>query len=98
MLANDFSVYQFPDAHNPQQFFKLGATLELLTGKFDTASLYDGSMIFQKGTASDYNVFGHAEYRNQTRNKKWDIEAFGRLYLEGVDAGDYNAYISLRDG
>ncbi len=96
VLANDFSVYQFPDAHNPQQFFKLGATLELLTGKFDTASLYDGSIIFQKGTASDYNVFGHAEYRNQTRNKKWDIEAFGRLYLEGVDAGNYNAYISLR--
>jgi hypothetical protein len=96
VLANDFSIYQFPDAHNPQQFFKLGATLELLNGKFDTASLYDGSLIFQKGTASDYNVFGHAEYRNQTRNKKWDIEAYGRLYLEGVDAGDYNAYISLR--
>ena len=96
VLANDFSIYQFPDAKNPQQFIKLGATLELLNGKFDTASLFDGSMIFQKGTASDYNVFGHAEYRNQTRNKKWDIEAYGRLYLEGVDVGDYNAYISLR--
>lgn len=96
VLANDFSLYSFPDAKNPQQFFKLGATLELLNGKFDTASLFDGSMIFQKGTASDYNVYGHAEYRNQTRNKKWDIEAFGRLYLEGVDVGDYNAYISLR--
>jgi hypothetical protein len=96
VLANDFSIYQFPDAKNPQQFIKLGATLELLTGKFDTASLYDGSMIFQKGAASDYNVYGHAEYRNQTRNKKWDIEAYGRLYFQGVDAGDYNAYISLR--
>lgn len=96
VLANDFSIYQFPDARNPQQFIKLGATLELLNGKFDTASLYDGSLIFQKGTASDYNVYGHAEYRNQSRNKKWDIEAYGRLYLEGVDVGDYNAYISLR--
>jgi hypothetical protein len=96
VLANDFSIYQFPDAHNPQQFIKLGATLELLTGKFDTASLFDGSMIFPKGSTSDYNVYGHAEYRNQTRNKKWDIEGYGRLYLEGVDVGDYNAYISLR--
>lgn len=96
ILANDFSLYQFPDAKNPQQFVKLGATLELLNGKFDTASLYDGSLIYQKAAASDYNVFGHAEYRNQTRNKKWDIEAYGRLYLEGVDVGDYDAHISLR--
>ena len=96
VLANDFSIYQFPDARNPQQFIKLGATLELLTGKFDTASLFDGSMIFQKGSASDYNVYGHAEYRNQSKNKKWDIEGYGRLYLQGVNVGDYNAYISLR--
>jgi hypothetical protein len=96
VLSNDFSIYQFPDARNPQQFIKLGATLELLTGRFDTASLYSGSMIFNKGTANDYNVYGHAEYRNQTRNKKWDIEGYGRLYLEGVNVGDYNAYISLR--
>ena len=96
VLSNDFSIYQFPDAKNPQQFFKLGATLELIKGKFDTASLYDGSLIYQKGSVSDYNVFGHAEYRNKTRNQKWDIEAYGKLYLEGVDVGDYNAYISLR--
>jgi hypothetical protein len=96
VLANDFSVYQFPDAKNPQQFVKLGATLEFLHGQFDTASLFDGSIIFPKGSASNYNVYGHAEYRNQTRNRKWDIEAYGRFYLEGVDVGDYNAYVSLR--
>jgi hypothetical protein len=96
VLANDFSVYQFPDAKNPQQFIKLGATLELLNGSFDTSSLFDGSLLYPKGSASDYNVYGHAEYRNQTRNKKWDIEAYGKFYLEGVDVGDYNAYISLR--
>jgi hypothetical protein len=95
-LSNDFSIYQFPDAKNPQQFFKLGATLELLRGKFDTASLFNGSLMFPKGSSSEYNVFGHAEYRNKTRNQKWDIEAYGKLYLEGVDVGDYNAYISLR--
>ena len=95
-LSNDFSIYQFPDSKNPQQFFKLGATLELLKGTFDTASLYHGDSIFQKSKTSNSNVFAHAEYRNKTRNQKWDIEAFGRLYLQGLDAGDYNAYISLR--
>ncbi|HEV2355044.1 MAG TPA: putative porin [Puia sp.] len=96
VLANDFSIYQFPEATNPQQFIKLGATLELLRGTFDSSSLFDGSMIFPKGSASDYNVYGHGEYRNQTRNKKWDIEAYGRVYLEGVNVGDYNASISLK--
>ena len=96
VVSDDFSIYQFPDAHNPQQFFKIGATLELLKGTFDTASLYSGSLIYPKGSASDYNVFGHAEYRNKTRNQKWDIEAYGKFYLEGLDVGNYNAYISLK--
>ena len=38
----------------------------------------------------------HGEYRNKTRNKKWDVEAFGNFYLSGYNAGDYNAYISLQ--
>ena len=94
-LSNDFSVYTFPDAHNPQQFLKLGATLELLKGKFDTSLLYS-SELNTSHQISQQNVFAHAEYRNKTRNQKWDIEAFGRLYLNGLDAGDYNGYISLR--
>jgi Putative porin len=94
-LSNDLSVYTFPDAHNPQQFLKLGATLELLKGKFDTSLLYSSELITAH-QVSQQNVFAHAEYRNKTRNQKWDIEAFGRLYLNGLDAGDYNGYISLR--
>jgi hypothetical protein len=96
LLSNDFSIYQFPDSKNPQQFFKLGATLELLKGRFDSASLFHGDSVLQKSAVSNSNVFAHAEYRNKTRNQKWDIEAFGKLYLQGLDAGDYNAYISLR--
>ena len=94
-LSNDFSIYQFPDSHNPQQFVKLGATLELLKGQFDTSLLYS-SKIITAHQVSQQNVFAHAEYRNKTRNQKWDIEAYGRLYLNGLDAGDYNGYISLR--
>ena len=42
-LINDFSIYQFPDANNLQQFIKLGAELQLLKGllRTDRASLYN---------------------------------------------------------
>ncbi|HYO22711.1 MAG TPA: putative porin, partial [Flavisolibacter sp.] len=52
-VSNDFSVYQFPDANNLQQFIKLGAELQLLKGTFNKAS------------ASLYNIIAHAEYRNR---------------------------------
>lgn len=84
-MVNEFSLYQFPDAKNPQQFIKVGAAFENLLGSFDTG------LVTQKG----YNFFISGEYRNKTRNKKWDIEAFGRFYINGMNAGDYNAYISL---
>lgn len=106
VLSSDLSLYQFPDARNPQQFFKLGATLELLSGRFDTSALsappppgtltpIGSSTLLTAHKLHDQNVFAHAEYRNQTRNKKWDIEAYGKLYLNGLDAGDYNGSISL---
>ena len=92
-FSNDFSIYTFPDAKNPQQFLKLGATLELLTGNFDTTTT---GVLTTAHKLNTQNVFAHGEYRNRTRNQKWDIEATGRLYLNGLDAGDYNANISLK--
>jgi len=92
-LTNDFSIYTFPDSKNPQQFLKLGASLQLLKGTFDTA-LHTNLVTAHR--LNNQNVFAHAEYRNKTRNLKWDIEAFGKLYLNGLNAGDYNAYVSLR--
>ena len=84
MLMNDFSIYQFPDAKNLQQFIKVGASLQLLKGEFDSDS------------SSFYNVIFHGEYRNKTRNQKWDMELFGNLYSAGFNSGDYNAHISLK--
>jgi hypothetical protein len=95
-LTNDFSIYQFPDSKNPQQFFKVGASLQLLKGSFDTAQLTQGSIINTVNKLNTQNVFLHGEYRNKTRNQKWDVEAYGRLYLNGYNSGDYNAYISLK--
>lgn len=83
-LVNDFSLYQFPDSKNPQQFIKAGISLENLSGEFDA------------GSRTLSNVFVHGEYRNKTRNQKWDVEAFGNFYVSGYNAADYNAYISLR--
>jgi len=94
VFSNDFSIYQFPDSKNPQQFIKLGATLELLKGSFDSSLTSQNPITNHQ--LNTQNVFAHGEYRNKTRNQKWDIEAFGRLYLNGLNSGDYNAFISLR--
>lgn len=83
-FINDFSIYQYPDAKNLHQFIKLGAAIQNFSLR---NSIADRSFI---------NVFGHAEYRNRTRNQAWDIEAKGKLYFSGFNAGDYHAYITLQ--
>jgi hypothetical protein len=83
-ISNDFSIYQFPDEKNLQQFIKLGAELQLLKG------------YFARGDKSYYNIIGHGEYRNRTRSQKWDISAFGRLHMAGENSGDYHAFVSLQ--
>lgn len=90
-LVNDFSIYTFPDAKNAQQFLKLGASLQTLQGTFDS-----GYVNVTTASKDIYNFFVHGEYRNRTRNQKWDMEALGNFYVTGFNAGDYNAYISLR--
>ena len=82
--VNDFSIYQFPDSKNPQQFIKVGASLQNLKGTFDAS------------VGNYYNTWLHAEYRNKTRNQKWNVEANGELHLTGLNAGDFSAYGSLK--
>ena len=83
-LINDFSIIQFPDAKNLHQFIKLGAAFQNIDGEFAA------------GDHSFYNIWGHGEYRNRTRDQKWDIEANGKLYFTGLNAGDYQVYGSLQ--
>ena len=82
-FINDFSIYQFPDAKNLQQFIKIGAAIQNMQLILPTNRAY-------------YNVYGHAEYRNKTRNQKWDLQANGKLYFVGLNFGDYSAYASLQ--
>lgn len=86
VITNDFSIYQFPDAKNSQQFFKVGAAFQMLKGTFDTGTV----------TNNYHNFFIHGEYRNKTRNRKWDVEAIGNFYVNGMNAGDYDAHVSLK--
>lgn len=89
-VNSDFSIYQFPDSKNLQQFIKLGADVQILHGtSYNKTTLTHNSM-------SLYNVMGHGEYRNRSKNQKWDILATGQLYFTGYNAGDYHAYISLQ--
>lgn len=83
VLENDFSLIQFPDAKNPAQFFLAGAAMQNIKG-----TLRDGEQNF-------YNIKLHGEYRNRTRNKKWDILLKGEFYLNGLNSGDYNVTANL---
>jgi hypothetical protein len=83
MITNDFSLLQFPDTKNSGQYILAGARLENIRGTFSA------------GSRSFYNIVLHGEYRNKTRNKKWDILAKGEFFLNGFNAGDYSAYANL---
>ena len=84
-VSNELSIITFPEKNNQSQYAKIGAILDnmkLTTNDVNTSNYYDISAI--------------GEYRNRTRNKLWDVIANGRLYLNGMNAGDYQAYISLK--
>jgi len=84
-ITNEFSLISFPDKKNASQFAKVSGAFENIQGTFaDTV------------THKYYNIYLSGEYRNRSRNNKWDIEAFGHLYLNGLNAGDYAAGISLK--
>jgi hypothetical protein len=84
-LVNDFSIYQFPDAKNSQQFIKLGARMEIMSGDFDTGNV----------KKSFVNTIFHGEYRNKTKNKKWDLGASGQFSFQGPYAGDYDMQVKM---
>lgn len=81
-FKNEFALVLFPEKYNQNQYLKTGIALQLLKG------------IIQNIT-SLHNVYLTGEYRNTTRNKKWDIEANGQLYINGYNSGDYNASIKM---
>jgi len=84
MVSNDFSLLQFPDTKNSGQYILAGIKLENIRGTFSSGT-----------SRSFYNIILHGEYRNKTRNKRWDIMAKGEFFLNGLNSGDYSAYATL---
>jgi hypothetical protein len=82
-VSNDFVIKQFPETKNQGQFIEAGLRLENFSGYF-----YSGKKNF-------YNVVLHGEYRNKTRNKKWDALANGEFYATGLNAADFTIYAGL---
>lgn len=89
-IQNDFSIISFPEKNNLNQFIKAGIALENLKGAFDT-TVRDTARVNRY-----HNIFLSGEYRNRTRNLKWDIEGTGRFYLNGYNAGDYAFQVNLK--
>ena len=83
-INNELSIYTYPDAKNQLQFLKLGIAIQNLKA------------ITNKFNGSFYNLIAQGEYRNRTRNRKWDIAASGKLYLAGFNSGDYEANLNLK--
>jgi len=84
-FQNEFSLITFPDKNNQSQYFKASIALQNLKGSFDTIN-----------SINLYNVYASGEYRNRTRNQVWDIEATGKFYINGFNAGDYSAFINMK--
>lgn len=83
-FSNDLSIISFPEKKNQNQYLKLGAGFEMLTGTFTP---------YEKKYS---NIYAAVEYRNRTRNQKWEVLASGQLYVAGPFTGDYTAYFSLK--
>ncbi len=82
-LSNDFVIRQFPETKNQGQYIEAGLRIENFSGDF-----YSGKKNF-------YNIVLHGEYRNKTRNRKWDADLHGEFYATGLNAADFNVYASV---
>ncbi|MEX1202527.1 MAG: putative porin [Ferruginibacter sp.] len=82
-MENDFSLISFPDPKNAAQFIKAGVSLQNINGTTSSGEL------------NFYNVRLHGEYRNRTRNRKWEMLLKGEFYLNGFNTGDYNISASI---
>ena len=82
-VSNDFVIRQFPETKNQGQYIEAGLRVENFSGYF-----YSGSKNF-------FNIVAHGEYRNKTRNRKWDANLHGEFYAAGFNAADFNVYASL---
>lgn len=98
-LSNDFTIRQFPETKNQRQFLEAGIRLENYSGAFTHPFIANNILVvfpLPPVTKKYYNGILHGEYRNKTRNKKWDALLRGAFYLTGFYAGEYEASASVQ--
>lgn len=84
VMEQDFSVWQFPDKKNQAQYFLAGMTYQQIKGNW------------RNEISTFQNVWIHGTYRNQTRNKQWNMVLDGQSYIRGLNEGDYAVNASLQ--
>jgi len=84
ILDNELALYSFPDIKNQQQYLKVAAGYQNLRADFGV------------NTTNFNNLYLKGEYRNRTKNKKWDMELAGTFFSAGEYAGDYQVSASLQ--
>ncbi|MEO8764247.1 MAG: putative porin [Ginsengibacter sp.] len=95
-VSNDFSIKQFPETKNPGQFIEAGLRIETFSGIFSASKTYPIQIIPAPAVSKNfYNIVLHGEYRNKTRNRKWDALLKGEFYATGLNAADYSAFVTL---
>jgi hypothetical protein len=94
IIENDVSLYQFPDKRNTQQFIQAGINLQQINFQTDSSLQYVSTIYEAKDRFTNTHVYGR--YRNITRNKKWDMDAYANLYVTGRNIGDYKWSLKLK--
>lgn len=92
-VSNDFTIRQFPQTKNPRQFIEAGIRMENFSGAFSASPNPEYPIqVFPTPAQKKnfYNIVLHGEYRNKTRNKKWDALLNGEFYAAGYHAADFN--------
>ena len=82
-FTNEFSLVSFPEKTNPNQYLQIGVGYQQMNFK-DTLIQW-----------ANHDIYGLGVYKNKTKNLRWDLQASGKLFLNGYHAGDYEAQFSL---
>lgn len=97
-VSNDLAIKQFPQTKNPGQSIEAGIRLENFSGVFSSSPnpMYPVQVFPLPPVKKNfYNVVLHGEYRNKTKNKKWDALLKGEFYATGLNAADFSVYATL---
>lgn len=98
ILTNDFTLKQFPETKNQNQFLEAGIRLQNYKVASTSPFIPDNILAVNPLPPVESRFFSaavHGEYRNKTRNRKWDALLNGQFYIAGSYAGDYSALASV---